>query len=106
MISLQRINKLTVEEFLNLNKVTVTDIVNYCIVHFDQDWMLIPPRIRTYKNYRYALRRTIHLWINIPEDIKNMSVHGGATRISNLSSESKSPIKSFILSIVANKISK
>lgn len=106
MISLPRINKLTIEEFLSLDKVTVTDIVNYCIAHFDEDWMLIPPRIRTYTNYRYALRRTVNLWINIPEDIKSMSVHGEATRISNLSSESKNPIKSFILSIVTDKIAK
>lgn len=106
MTRLAEITKLTTEDFLNLDKVTVNDIVNYCMSHFDQDWTLIPPRFRTYKSYKHALRKTVPLWINIPSDIKNMTINGDVDRRSNLSSDSKEPIKSFILSIVTDKIVK
>lgn len=94
-----RVFGLTVKEFLQLDKITLSEIVAYCMINFDEDWSIIPPRFRTYKSYRYALRRTIPLWMSIDPTVRKMSVLEETNRIEGLSDKSSSPLKSFILAI-------
>ena len=97
--STSRVFGLTVKEFLQLDKITLSEIVAYCMINFDEDWGIIPPRFRTYKSYRYALRRTIPLWMSIDPSVRKMSVLEETNRTESLDNKSSSPLKSFILTI-------
>lgn len=69
-----KLNNMTIQDVLNLNTISVNDLVSFCIKNFKEDWSLIPKCYQKYKSYRLALRKTILLWYSIEDDVKKMRI--------------------------------